>query len=72
MKQLAPQTKKRVLKDLTAERDDWWREIAREGEQDMRQLAKVRGLDWHALSEAQRETFVDEGYSRQFPRLDID
>jgi len=60
VKQLPPQAKRRVLKDLTAERDDWWQATARGGEQDMRRLAKARGLDWDAMSEAQRETFVDD------------
>jgi hypothetical protein len=46
VKQLPPQAKKRVLTDLTAERDDWWQVTARQGEQDMRRLAKARGLDW--------------------------
>ena len=60
MKQLPPQAKKRVLTDLTAERDDWWQAAARQGEDEMRRLAKARGLDWDAMSEAQREAFVDD------------
>ena len=60
VKQLPPQAKKRVLRDLTAERDDWWQGAARQGEQDMRQLAKARGLDWNAMSEDQRQAFVDD------------
>jgi hypothetical protein len=60
VKQLPPQAKKRVLADLTAERDDWWQTTARQGEDEMRRLAKERGLDWDAMSEAQREVFVDD------------
>jgi len=60
VKQLHPQAKQRVLKDLTAERDDWWRGTAAEGEKDMRRLAKARGLDWEAMSETEREAFVDD------------
>ena len=60
VKQLPAQAKQRVLKDLTAEREDWWQASAREGEQDMRRLAQARGLDWDTLSEAQREAFVDD------------
>ena len=60
VKQLPPQAKKRVLTDLTAERDDWWQATARQGEEDMRRLARERDLDWDALSEAQREAFVDD------------
>jgi hypothetical protein len=59
VKQLPPQTKQRVLVDLTAERDSWWQTAAGDGERDLRRLAAARGLDWDALTEAQRETFVD-------------
>ena len=60
VKQLDPQTKQRVLLDLTAERDDWWQKSAREGETDMRRLAAERGRNWDALSEAEREALVDD------------
>ncbi|MBI4025924.1 MAG: hypothetical protein HY360_13140 [Verrucomicrobia bacterium] len=60
VKQLPPQSKQRVLADLTSERDQWWQTAAREGEQDMRRLAAARGLDWDAMSEAEREPFVDD------------
>ena len=60
VKQLPPQGKQRVLMDLTAERDQWWQTAAREGEKDMRRLAAARGFDWDAMSEAQREAFVDD------------
>jgi hypothetical protein len=59
VKQLPAQSKQRVLKDLTAERDQWWQTAAREGEQDMRRLAIARDSDWDKMTEAQRETFVD-------------
>ena len=60
VKQLPPQSKQRVLTDLTAERDQWWQSAARDGEKDMRQLAAARGLDWDTMTEAQREAFVDD------------
>lgn len=60
VKQLPPQSKRRVLKDLTAERDQWWQTTAREGEKDMRRLAAARGLDWDTMTEAQHEGFVDD------------
>lgn len=60
VKQLPPQSKRRVLTDLTAERDQWWQTIARDGENDMRRLASARGLDWDTMTEAQREAFVDD------------
>ncbi len=60
VKQLPPQSKQRVLTDLTAERDQWWQTAGREGERDMRRLAAARGLDWDKMTEAQREVFVDD------------
>ena len=60
VKQLPPQAKQRVLIDLNAERDAWWQATAREGEQDMRRLARARGLDWEAMPETDREAFVDK------------
>lgn len=60
VKQLPPQSKRRVLVDLTSERDQWWQSAAREGEQDLRRLAAARGLDWNAMPEVQREAFVDD------------
>lgn len=57
--QLPPQSKRRVLIDLTAERDAWWQTMAREGEMDMRRQAAARSLDWDAMSEPDRERFVD-------------
>ena len=60
VKQLPPQSKQRVLTDLTAERDQWWQTAAREGEQEMRRLAAARGLNWDSMSETERESFVDE------------
>ena len=60
VKQLPPQSKQRVLTDLTAERDQWWQTTARDGENDMRRLAAARGLEWDTMTEAQRESFVDD------------
>lgn len=60
VKQLPPQSKRRVLTDLTAERDQWWQTSARDGEKDLRRLAAARGLDWDKMTEDQRETFVDD------------
>lgn len=60
VKQLPPQSKQRVLADLTAERDEWWRSAANEGEKRIRSIAADRGLDWETMSEIEREAFVDE------------
>lgn len=60
VKQLPPQSKRRVLTDLNAGRDDWWQASATKGEQDMRRLASARGLNWDTMTETQREALVDD------------
>jgi hypothetical protein len=60
VKQLPPKAKQQVLKALTDERDHWWQTATRDGEEAMRRLAANRNLEWDALSEEQREAFVDE------------
>ena len=60
VKQLPPQSKRRVLSDLTAERDQWWQVAATRGEKDLRRLAAARGLVWDTLTEPQREALVDD------------
>jgi hypothetical protein len=60
IKQLQPQSKRRVLTDLTPERDAWWQSTADEGGNDMRKIAADRGLEWDRMSESERETFVDD------------
>ncbi len=60
VEQLSPEGKRRVMGKLNAERDAWWEQVASQGEQDMRRLARKRGADWDAMSDAQREAFVDE------------
>ena len=60
VKQLPPQSKRRVLTDLNAERDEWWQAAAAKGEKDMRRLASARGLNWDTMTEVQREAFVDD------------
>lgn len=60
VKQLPPQVKQRVLLALTADHDQWWQTMLREGETDLCRLAAARGLDWDLLSEVQRDAFVDD------------
>jgi hypothetical protein len=59
VRQLPPQTKQRVLVDLTAERDAWWETTTRDGEKDFQRLAAARGFDWNTMTDEQREAFVD-------------
>lgn len=60
VRQLPPQSKQRLLVDLSSERDTWWQAAADAGERDMHRLAAARGQDWDALSERQREALVDD------------
>lgn len=60
VKRLPDERKRQILIDLTADRDHWWAAESRQGEHDMRRLAKERGLDWNAMSESEREAFVDD------------
>lgn len=60
VKQLPPQSKRRVLTDLNSERDEWWQASAAKGEKDMRRMASARGLNWDTMTEAQREALVDD------------
>lgn len=49
-----------VLQKLTANREAWWERTATEGEPQMRRLASERGLDWDAMSDDDRISFVDD------------
>ncbi len=51
--------KRAVRRALWMERENWWRKQAKRGEKDMRRLAADRGLDWDAMSEDDREAFVN-------------
>ena len=60
VKQLSPENKQEVLNTLSTERDAWWEETLTQGELQMRRLCAARGLDWHSMSEDEREAFVDD------------
>ena len=60
VKQLPAESKRRILAGLMAERDRWWEDAARDGEEDMRRLAAASGRDWETMTESEREAFVDE------------
>jgi hypothetical protein len=58
--QLPREQKARVLLTLVSDRWPQWASRAAESTQKARAAAQARGLDWDAMSEEQRERFVDE------------
>ena len=59
VQQLPAISKKRVLRNLIAERDTWLSATAPD-ERQMRLFAGARGLDWDELSEAARDQVIDD------------
>ena len=59
VQQLPALSKKRVLRNLIAERDTWLSADA-PAEAQMRLFAGARGLDWDELSEAARDQVIDD------------
>jgi hypothetical protein len=59
VQQLPAITKKRVLRNLIAERDTWLDAVGPDDRQ-MRLFAGARGLDWDGLSEAARDQVIDD------------
>ena len=59
VQQLPAVSKKRVLRNLIAERDTWLTAEAPD-ERQMRLFAGARGLDWDGLSEAARDQVIDD------------
>ena len=60
VKQLPQEGKQAVLDALSSEQDIWWDLTLSQGEERLRQLCAERGLDWDKLTEAERETFIDD------------
>jgi hypothetical protein len=59
VRQLPAAAKKRVLDYLMGERETW-ASAERPDEQEMRQFAGARGLNWDGLSEAARDQIIDD------------
>jgi len=60
VQQLPPAEQRAVSSALQTARETWWRDMATQGESQMRRLCAERGLDWDALSEDERERFIDD------------
>lgn len=60
VKQLPPERKRSVLLALAKESDREREERLEYAQTQLRRLCAERGLDWNAMSEEDRETFIDE------------
>lgn len=60
LEQLPPRKKMEVLIKLSEEAHVGHEEQMRYGESKVRQLCAKRGLDWDAMSEQEREDFIDD------------
>ena len=58
--QMPPEEKMAVLIELATQARDGLEEQMRYGESKVRQLCAKRGLDWDAMSEQEREDFIDD------------
>lgn len=60
VKQLPPERKRAVLLALAKESDREREERLEYAQTQLQRLSAERGLDWNAMSEEERETFIDE------------
>ena len=60
VKQLSPEHQMNVLRSLVARHWGRWEELTRLGEERIRTIAAERGRDWDAMTEDEREAFVDD------------
>jgi hypothetical protein len=58
--QLSPEQQARLLRSLVARQWGRWAELSRFGEARIRSVAAARGRDWDAMTEDEREAFVDD------------
>ncbi len=57
--QLSAEQKERLLRYLTAERWPSWVATSQAGSAGVQQAAAQRGLNWEAMTESEREDWVD-------------
>lgn len=60
VQQLSPIQQEAVFKLLLARRRSEWGELSRYGQEKARQVAVQRGRNWDAMTEEEREQFVDD------------
>jgi hypothetical protein len=60
VKQLQPEQQETLLKFLLERQWGTWVDLSRYGEAHVRQAAAQRGRDWEAMTEDEREAFIDD------------
>lgn len=60
VKQLSPQQQAEVFKYLILQQWSAWGSLSSYGVEKARTVAQERGLTWDAMTEAEREAFVDD------------
>ena len=58
--QLSPEQQANVLRGLVARQWSRWEELSQMGQERIRKLAAAHGRNWDAMTEDQREAFVDD------------
>lgn len=59
VRQLPPDKQALLFRHLLRSQWSAWEELSRYGETRVRRVAAQRGLDWDAMSEGEREAFID-------------
>ena len=60
VKQLPPDHQKRLFEFLLMQQWSAWVDLSRYGEERARIAAAQRGHEWHAMTESEREAFIDD------------
>ncbi|MBD2232549.1 hypothetical protein [Phormidium tenue] len=60
VKQLPPQQQAEVFKYLILQQWSTWDSLSNYGTEKVRIVAQERGLNWDAMTEEERETFIDD------------
>ena len=60
VKQLSPERQQSLFDFLLMNQWDSWVELSEYGQERVRRIASSRGRDWGAMSQEEREGFVDE------------
>ncbi len=60
IKQLPPDKQEALFRALLLQQWGTWEELSRYGEKGVRRAAAQRGRDWEAMTEDEREAFIDE------------
>jgi hypothetical protein len=59
VKQLSPDQQEEIFKTLLVQQWGEWEALSRYGTERVRRVAAQRGYDWDAMTEDEREAFID-------------